>query len=118
MARVRRTENDLEKLYNKHKNYAKTLFIASGISFLASIFTVPLFLLTRGLSFGLTVMLGASAFVCFVIGGINFSKIGIYKSGLEGEARSEGALLNLPDDYYIFPSIDIVYEGKRVKSTT
>ena len=97
MARVRRTENVLERLYNKHKNYAKTLFIASGISFLTSMLTLPLFLITGGLSIGLTVKLWASAFVCFVIGGINFSKIGIYKSGLDGEANFNTSGFNPSD---------------------
>ena len=51
--------------------------------------------------------------VCMMFGVINYNKARVYESGLEGEARSEGVLSGLPDSYYVFPSIDIEYQGKK-----
>jgi len=113
MARVIRKENNLLKLYEEYKNKAKKLFIAGGILIVSSYVSFPLFFLTFGLSAFLTMLLFTSGGVCVLLGAYNLNKANTYKSGLEGEATSDGVLSNLPDDYYIFYSIDIKYQGEK-----
>lgn len=112
MARVIHRENNLAQPYKKHKDKGTALLISSGVLFVITVFTLPLFLFTYGLSGILTMLLWILTMVCFIFGGININKARIYKSGLVGEAISQGALSNLPDDYYVLPSINIEYEGK------
>lgn len=112
MAKVLHRENNLAGPYKKHKKLAKTCFILSAVLTLFSFLSIPLFFITYGLSGILTFFLWCSGVLCLILGGINYNKARIYKSGLVGEAISEGALSSLPDDYYVFPSINIEYEGK------
>ena len=113
MARIKQSENNLVILYKKHSNKAKTLFVIAGVLFVTSFLSLPLFILTFGLSSGLTMLLFISGWGCVIGGAINLNKAAIYKSGLVGEATSENVLSNLPDDYYVFPSIEIEFEGKK-----
>lgn len=113
MARIKQSENNLVIPYKKHSNKAKTLFVIAGVLFATYFLSLPLFILTFGLSSGLTMLLFISGWGCVIGGAINLNKAAIYKSGLVGEATSENVLSNLPDDYYVFPSIEIEFEGKK-----
>lgn len=113
MARIKQSENNLVIPYKKHSNKAKTLFVIAGVLFVTAFLSLPLFILTFGLSSGLTMLLFISGGGCVIGGVINLNKAAIYKSGLVGEATSENVLSNLPDDYYVFPSIEIEFEGKK-----
>ncbi|NMB43919.1 MAG: NERD domain-containing protein, partial [Clostridiales bacterium] len=113
MAKIIKRENNLVKPYEEHKKKGIRFFTIGGILFLLEVITFPLHLLTFGLSFIITMPIGLGAMVCIGVGAYNLNKSAIYKSGLVGEAISEGVLNNLPDDYYVFPSIDIEFEGRK-----
>lgn len=113
MARLKQVENNLVIPYKKHKNKAKTFFILAGVLVLTALLTLPICLLTFGLFAPITMLIFFSGGACLLLGAYNLNKAEIYKSGLIGEVTSEGVLASLPDDYYVFPSIEIEFEGKK-----
>lgn len=113
MAQVVQRENHLSKLYEKYRKKAVRRFILGGICMGIQFLSMPLFILTFGLSNLITMPIFLFGIVCMMFGVINYNKARVYESGLEGEARSEGVLSGLPDSYYVFPSIDIEYQGKK-----
>ncbi|MGI6706509.1 MAG: NERD domain-containing protein [Clostridia bacterium] len=113
MARLKEVENNLVIPYKKHKNNAKTFFILAGVLVFISFLTQPICLLTFGLFAPITMLIFLSGGACLLLGAYNLNKAEIYKSGLIGEVTSEGVLASLPDDYYVFPSIEIEFEGKK-----
>lgn len=113
MAKVKNTVNNLEKEYRKLKEDAKLFLIIGGSLMGTGILSISLVLVTFGLSLLLTFPLWVTGMGCVIFGVIKLNKSSIYKSGLAGEATSEGALSNLPDEYYIFPSIEIEYEQRK-----
>ncbi|MGB4157498.1 MAG: nuclease-related domain-containing protein [Caldicoprobacterales bacterium] len=113
MARVKKIENNLVKPYIKHRNRAIPLFVIGGVLIVSSFLMDPLIILTLGLLAPLSMLLFVAGGVCLLFGALNFNKAEIYKSGLVGEATSENVLSDLPDDYYLFPSIDIEFEGRK-----
>lgn len=113
MARVKQIENNLIKPYEKHRKKAIRFFVTAGILVVTSMLSFPLFILTFGLSGPLTMLLFSSGAACLILGAINLNKAEIYKAGLIGEATSENVLSKLPDDYFLFPSIEIEFEDSK-----
>lgn len=113
MARIKQVENNLVKPYQKHRKQAKTFFIVGGSLMAISFLMTPLVLLTFGLLAPLSTVFFMGGAACIILGGINLNKAEIYKSGLIGEITSENVLSKLPDDYYLFPSIEIEFQGRK-----
>ena len=136
MAKIFEKHSELREDYEFHRARSKRFFLLSLIGLLGATLGVLLVLGSGGLATillalikaaAISVLVGSFSFVGIIIivvsmlysvtmimlGAYHVNQATIYGKGLEGEDITADIIAKLPDGYYGFQNVTVVYDGKK-----